>query len=437
MIKESCLLIKKFKREIALFLIIIFVSIAFPINYKIDTAIGQEKYPIFSETGYLVTSSKSAILIDAHSGRVLWEKNPHKKQSPASITKIITAIIAIENGDLKDKVVVSEEATLVGESEVWLEEGEIITFENLIYSALLFSANDACHAIAEHIGGSVEEFIDIMNKKAKEIGAINTSFVNPHGLDDKENGDGNISTAYDIAQIASYCMKNPKFSQIVNTRMKVMPGPPSSDEKRYVTNRNKFLNKYQYANGIKTGYTIKAGLCLVASAKKDGINLIGVVLDSETGYRDQDMINIFEYGFFKYKKIDTKVTDPFPNLIIENEGIYEEIEVNPIEKTEVLLSSEEEGKLQTKIEIDDNFNLPIKGGEKVGNLNIFLGNDELLKLDISSKNDVDIKSNKVNLSEITSSLWKYYIKILTIILVFILVFLSFKKVINLKKVHRR
>ncbi|GAG75374.1 unnamed protein product, partial [marine sediment metagenome] len=197
MIKESCLLIKKFKREIALFLILIFVSIAFPINYKIDTAIGQEKYPIFSETGYLVTSSKSAILIDADSGRVLWEKNPHKKQSPASITKIMTAIIAIENGDLKDKVVVSEEATLVGEAEVWLEEGEIITFENLIYSALLFSANDACHAIAEHIGGSVEEFIEIMNKKAKEIGAINTSFVNPHGLDNKENGDGNISTAYD------------------------------------------------------------------------------------------------------------------------------------------------------------------------------------------------------------------------------------------------
>jgi len=437
MIKDSCLLIKKFKREIALFLILIFVSIAFPINYKIDTAIGQEKYPIFSETGYLVTSSKSAILIDAHSGRVLWEKNPHKKQSPASITKIMTAIIAIENGDLKDKVVVSEEATLVGEAEVWLEEGEIITFENLIYSALLFSANDACHAIAEHIGGSVEEFIEIMNKKAKEIGAINTSFVNPHGLDNKENGDGNISTAYDIAQIARYCMKNPKFAQIVNTRMKVMPGPPSSDEKRYVTNRNKFLNKYQYANGIKTGYTIKAGSCLVASAKKDDINLIGVVLDSEPGYRDQDMINIFEYGFFKYKKIDTKVTDPFPNLIIENEGIYKEIEVNPIEKTEVLLSSEEERKLQTKIEIDDTFKLPIKGGEKVGHLNIFLGNDELLKLDISSKNDVDIKSNKVNLSEIKLSLWKHYFKILTIIFVFILVFLSFKKVINLKKVHRR
>ncbi|MFH1583497.1 MAG: hypothetical protein ABIA56_00005, partial [Actinomycetota bacterium] len=234
-----------------------------------------------------------------------------------------------------------------------------------------------------------------------------------------------------------YCMKNPKFAQIVNTRMKVMPGPPSSDEKRYVTNRNKFLNKYQYANGIKTGYTIKAGVCLVASAKKDDINLIGVVLDSEPGYRDQDMINTFEYGFFKYKKIDTKVTDPFPNLIIENEGIYKEIEVNPIEKTEVLLSSEEEMKLQTKIEIDDTFNLPIKGGEKVGHLNIFLGNDELLKLDISSKNDVDIKSNKVNLSEITSSLWKHYFKILTIVFVFILVFLSFKKVINLKKVHRR
>lgn len=437
MIKDSCSLIKKIKKGIALFITIIFISTAFPINYKIDTAIGQEKYPIFSETGYLVTSSKSAILIDADSGRVLWEKNPHKNQSPASITKIMTAIIAIENGDLKDKVVVSEEATLVGESEVWLEEGEIITFENLIYSALLFSANDACHAIAEHISGSVEEFMDIINKKAKEIGAINTYFVNPHGLDDEENGDGNISTAYDIAQIARYCMKNPKFAQIVNTRMKVMPGPPSSDEKRYVTNRNKFLNKYQYANGIKTGYTIKAGLCLAASAKKEDINLIGVVLDSEPGYRDQDMINIFEYGFSKYKKIDTKVTDPFPNLIIENEGIYKEIEVNPIEKTAVLLSSEEEVKLQTKIEIDDTFNLPVKGGEKVGHLNILLGNDELLKLDISSKDDVDIKSNEVNLSEITSSLWKYYIRILIIIFIFVLVFLSFKKVIKLKKVHRR
>jgi len=436
MIKDSCLLIKKIKKGIALFLTIIFISIAFPINHKIDNAIGQEKYPIFSETGYLNTSSKSAILIDADSGRVLWEKNPHEKKSPASITKIMTAIIAIENGELKDKVVVSEEATLVGESEVWLEEGEIITFENLIYSALLFSANDACHAIAEHISGSVEEFVDNMNEKAREIGAIDTYFENPHGLDDKENGDGNISTAYDIAQIARYCMKNPRFSHIVNTRMKVMPGPPSSDEKRYVKNRNKFLNKYQYANGIKTGYTIKAGLCLVASAKKEDINLIGVVLDSEPGYRDQDMINLFEYGFYKYKKINTKVTDPLPNLIIENEGIYEEIEVNPIKKTEVLLSSEEEEKLQTKIEIDDTLNLPVKGREKVGHLNILLGNDELLKIDISSKDDVDIKSNEVNLSEIKSSLWKYYIRILIIIFIFILVFLSFKKVIKLNKIHR-
>jgi D-alanyl-D-alanine carboxypeptidase (penicillin-binding protein 5/6) len=432
MVKDYYSFNKKIKKLITIFLLGILTFLVFPINSKLDIAIGQEKYPLYTETGYLSVSAKSAILIDTDSGRVLWEKYPHRKQSPASITKIMTAILAIENGDFKDKVVISEEATLVGESEVWLEEDEVITFENLVYSALLFSANDACHAIAECISGSVEKFVEMMNEKVKEIELNNTKFVNPHGLDDEDNGYGNVSTAYDIAQIAKYCMKNPVFAKIVNTRMKVMPGPPSSDEKRYVTNRNKFLNKYEYANGIKTGYTIKAGLCLVASAKKDDINLIGVVLDSEPGYRDQDMINLFEYGFSNYKKIDVGIKNPFPNLIIEKDGYYKEIEVNPIDSINILLRSEEEKDLQIEAEIYDKVNLPIKSGEEIGKINISIVNNEIDEVNISSLKNVDIKYNQYDISKIIPSIWKDYYRFLTIFLLFILVFLSFNRALNLK-----
>ncbi|GAI26459.1 unnamed protein product, partial [marine sediment metagenome] len=218
MVKDYYLLNKKIKKLITIFLLGILTFLVFPINSKLDIATGQEKYSLYTETGYLSVSAKSAILIDTDSGRVLWEKYPHRKQSPASITKIMTAILAIENGDFKDKIVISEEATLVGESEVWLEKDEVITLENLVYSALLFSANDACHAIAEYISRSVEKFVKMMNEKVKEIGLSNTKFVNPHGLDNEDNEHGNVSSAYDIAQIARYCMKNPVFAKIVNTR---------------------------------------------------------------------------------------------------------------------------------------------------------------------------------------------------------------------------
>ena len=432
MVKDYYLLNKKIKKLITIFLLGILTFLVFPINSKLDIATGQEKYSLYTETGYLSVSAKSAILIDTDSGRVLWEKYPHRKQSPASITKIMTAILAIENGDFKDKIVISEEATLVGESEVWLEKDEVITLENLVYSALLFSANDACHAIAEYISESVEKFVKMMNEKVKEIGLSSTKFVNPHGLDNEDNEHGNISSAYDIAQIARYCMKNPVFAKIVNTRMKVMPGPPSSDEKRYVTNRNKFLNKYEYANGIKTGYTIKAGLCLVASAKKDDINLIGVVLDSEPGYRDQDMINLFEYGFSNYKKIDVGIKNPFPNLIIEKDGYYKEIEVNPIDSIYILLKSEEEKDLQIEAEIYNKVNLPIKSGEEIGKINIGIGDNKIDEVNISSLKNVDIKYNQNDISKIIPSIWKDYYGFLIIFLLFILIFLSFKRALNLK-----
>jgi D-alanyl-D-alanine carboxypeptidase (penicillin-binding protein 5/6) len=432
MVKDYYSFNRKIKKLITIFLLVIFTFLVFHINSKLDIVIGQEKYPLYTETGYLSISAKSAILIDADSGRVLWEKYPHRKQSPASITKIMTAILAIENGDFKDKVVISEEATLVGESEVWLEENEVITIENLVYSALLFSANDACYAIAECIGGSVEKFVKMMNEKVKEIGLSNTKFVNPHGLDNEDNGYGNISTAYDIAQIARYCMKNPVFAKIVNTRMKVMPGPPSSDEKRYVTNRNKFLNKYEYANGIKTGYTIRAGLCLVASAKKDGINLIGVVLDSEPGYRDQDMINLFEYGFSNYKKIDVGIKNPFPNIIIEKDRYYKEVEVNPIDSINALLKNEEEKNLQTVAKIYERVDLPIKSGEEIGKIIISIGDNEIDEVNISSLKNVDIKYNQDCISKIITSICKDYYKFLTIFLLCILVLLSFKRALTIK-----
>lgn len=169
----------------------------------------------------------------------------------------------------------------------------------------------------------------------------------------------------------------------------------------------------------------------MASAKKDDINLIGVVLDSEPGYRDQDMINLFEYGFSNYKKIDVGIKNPFPNLIIEKDGYYKEIEVNPIDSIYILLKSEEEKDLQIEAEIYNKVNLPIKSGEEIGKINIGIGDNKIDEVNISSLKNVDIKYNQNDISKIIPSIWKDYYRFLTIFLL-ILIFLSFKRALNLK-----
>ncbi|GGK06399.1 D-alanyl-D-alanine carboxypeptidase DacB [Lentibacillus kapialis] len=235
-------------------------------------------------------SASNAILIEQSSGRVLFERQAHEQQPIASITKIMTAIIAIESGKLNDSVTVSNRAVHATGSSIYLEKGEKIKLKDLVYGLMLRSGNDAAVAISEHVGGSMEGFVHLMNQKAQWLGMTNTSFDNPHGLD----SDNHYSTAYDMAVLMRYAMDNDIFKEVTKTvRYK-------SENRAYSwKNKHKLVTgMYEYTNGGKTGFTRTAGRTLVSSALKGDMELIAVTLNGPDDWRDH--IGMFNWGFDNY-----------------------------------------------------------------------------------------------------------------------------------------
>ncbi|GAV23277.1 D-alanyl-D-alanine carboxypeptidase family protein [Carboxydothermus pertinax] len=240
---------------------------------------------------------RAAAVINVKSGKFVYLKNPDQKMYPASTTKILTTLIALEKGNLTDMVYVDKEASYVEGSAIWLNPGEKITLEDLLYSIMLNSANDSAIAVAKHIAGNVSSFVREMNDKARELGAKNTHFVNPNGLPN----DDHYTTARDLALIARAAMQNPKFREIVATKTKVINRDPKY--LRLLINHNKLLWRYEGANGIKTGYTVKARQCLVASANKNGEEFIAVILGSEGSNVYDDAQKLLDYAFANYKTV--------------------------------------------------------------------------------------------------------------------------------------
>ena len=271
-------------------------------------------------------NSEGAILIDSKTGKILYGKNENEKLYPASTTKILTAIIAIENCKLTDKITASYEAVMslpAGYSNAAIQPNETLTCKELLEMFLIHSANEVGTIFAEHISGSVENFVKLMNQKATQIGCKNTSFTNPSGIHDENL----YSTAYDMALIAQYCMKNETFRNIVSKPTCAIE-PTDKYEKRFFRNTNELLNKsseyyYKYAIGTKTGYTGQAKRCLIATSLKDNLELITVVLGGPPAYEEDtryvDTINLFEYGFSNYttKQIATKNTVA-KEIVVEN-----------------------------------------------------------------------------------------------------------------------
>jgi D-alanyl-D-alanine carboxypeptidase (penicillin-binding protein 5/6) len=241
----------------------------------------------------LAPGAQAAILYDAESGRVLFEKRADDEMLIASLTKIMTAIVAIENGRLDELVTVGPHAVGVEGSSIYLKEGEKIPLETLLYGLMLRSGNDAAVAIAEHVGGSVEGFVHMMNEKAEYLGLEHTHFANPHGLD----AEGHYSSARDLAVLTAYALKNPVFKEIVKTEVKTVPWPGEKWHRKFY-NKNKMLRFYQWADGVKTGYTKRAKRTLVASATRDGQQLITVTLNDGDDWKDSMMM--LEYGFRNY-----------------------------------------------------------------------------------------------------------------------------------------
>ena len=328
--------------------------------------------------GAIETSARSAILMDMDSNRILYEKNINEKRSVASISKIMTAVIAIESGKLDDKVIIGNEITKSYGSGIYIKVGEEMTLRDLVYGLMLRSGNDAALAIAKYVGGEVEDFVQMMNKKAKEIGMNNTEFHNPSGLDQEE---GNYSTAYDMAILTSYAMKLEDYKTITSTKKYTL----TTNKNVYSwINKNKLLSIYKYTTGGKTGFTEIAKRTLVSTATKNNTNLVVVTLNDGNDWQDHQ--NLFEYGFSNYTNL--KILDK-GNITIYDDEYYEDYKLYVKNDFYYLLSNSEEDNLIFKYEL--NKKRSINNGDMVGVLNIYLGDkkirDEKIYIDIINKKE--------------------------------------------------
>ena len=259
----------------------------------------------------ITTNSSSCLLMDAKTGKIIYAKNAYEKLYPASTTKLMTAILTLENCKLTDTAIVSHNAIYsipVGYSHASLKEDEELTIEQLLNVLLIPSANDAAIVLAEHISGSVEEFSKLMNEKAKSLGCLNTNFVNPNGIQNKNH----YSTAYDLALIGKYALKFPDIKRIAMVKQYTLPTTNKYDKTDRIFNATNGLinddvlnkNYYEYATGLKTGYTDASGYCIVSTAKKDDKELISVILNSDSiSKRYSDCKTLFNYGFDNYEYI--------------------------------------------------------------------------------------------------------------------------------------
>ncbi len=251
-----------------------------------------------SEISAPAITALAAILEDPATGDVLYEKNADQPLPMASTTKIMTALVTLENASLEETATISDHASAVGEASAWLEKGEVLSVEQLLFALMVQSGNDAAVALAEHVAGSEDAFVEMMNAKAGEMGLQHTSFGNPHGLDEE----GHYTSARDLAAMATHAMNIPEFREIVATRTYQIPRP-GHPSPRVMENHNKLLKLYPDATGIKTGYTLGAGKCLAASAQKDGRELVSVILNGDESYWSQT-ISLLDYGFNDFTHVE-------------------------------------------------------------------------------------------------------------------------------------
>jgi len=336
----------------------------------------------------LTESAKSAILIEASTGEVLYEKNADEALAPASMTKMMTLLLtmeAIEKGKigLEDEVPVSENAASMGGSQVFLEAGAMYTLDEIIKAVCIASGNDAAVVLAEAIGGSTQHFVEMMNEKSKELGLTATNFVNVYGLD----ADGHLSSARDMAKIGRELIKHDlilKYSSIYEDYLKKKDG-----SSLWMVNTNKLVRFYQGVDGLKTGYTGKAGFCLTATGDWKGLRLISVVMgEPDQDARSKDTIALLNYGKSVYKV----------NTILEKDSVLGEIDIELGERLKEEITILEDAKDLVKMNGEeenysykmnlDKVKAPIKRGEKVGTLEIY-SNEELIgEMDITVKRNV-------------------------------------------------
>jgi D-alanyl-D-alanine carboxypeptidase (penicillin-binding protein 5/6) len=380
----------------------------------------------FSYAEDLTLSGEGAILIDVDSSEVLYEKNGNSKFFPASTTKIMTAILAIENSNLNDIVTIDQEVVdLTDGSHIALEPGEELTLEQLLHALLIQSANDAALGIAKHTSGSIDKFVALMNAKAKELGAVNTNFVNPNGLHDESH----YTTAYDLALITRYAMKNETFKTISTKPNYIIPITNKKTEDRYLNTTNKIFNsnekinidgnlvpiKYDGVNCGKTGYTQVAQNCLVTSLEKEGHKLISVVLKSNGKEVYADTHKLLNYGIENFDKINVGFANKFIHNFKVDKGLAPF--VSGVTKTDsfALINKAHKGNIQEKLILEESIKAPILKNQTLGKVQYFLNDKMIAETDIVSTMDVQIDPKSSLLMRILSK-WYIFAGLLLIII---------------------
>ena len=333
-------------------------------------------------------SSKSAILIEASTGEILYEKNANERLKPASMTKMMTLLLtfeAIERGDLKlsDEVIVSVNASGMGGSQILLETGEKMTVDNLIKGVAIASGNDAAVALAEKIGGTQEYFVELMNKRANELGLKDTLFQNSHGIDE----DNHYSSAYDMGIIAKELLKHEKVTEY--TKIYEMYLRENTNQKVWLVNTNKLVRFYDYIDGLKTGYTKGAGYCITLTGMKNGMRLIAITMgEPSIESRNKETLGLIDYGFSQYE-LETLLTK---ESVIASKNISKslsrKVDIVPKEDIKVLNKKMQNKKNVTyRVKISD-LEAPIEKGEQVGTITIVENDTETRTIPLTVKETV-------------------------------------------------
>lgn len=376
-------------KKIITFLLSIIICLNIPITCYAEESTDNEDKKINAE---------SVVLMCMDTGEVLYRENEYEHLSPASVTKIMSMLLmleALDNGDisLTDKVTASEEAVSMGGSQIWLEVGEQMTVEELLKAVVVASANDACTALGEYIGGSVTGFVKMMNDRAAELGLENTSFENCTGLDDTVKN--HYSCAYDLAVIASEVMKHDIITQYTTIWLDSLRNGETE-----LNNTNKLVNTYEGITGLKTGTTSNAGFCVAATACRDDMNLVAVVLGSDTSEHRFDTASyLLDWGFANYQIVTPDIDESKITPVKVINGIFKEI-TPCIGSSSKIVVKRGTDNISYKYTIVKSVNAPIKKGKELGEIKILSDDKEIGAVKLISPNNI----SKVNLKTIWHSI---------------------------------
>jgi len=347
-------------------------------------------------------TAKSAIIMEASTGKVLYAKNAEERRYPASTTKMMTLIVALEHGNMDDLVPVSDNAANTEGSSLSLVAGEKMKLLDMLTGMMMISGNDATVAVAEYIAGSVPKFAQMMTEKAKAIGANDTNFSNSSGLPDPNH----YSTAADLAKIAAYGYKNPLFTKIVSTEHVVLPSP-DKDQVRDLYNENRLLWLYDGGNGVKTGYTDAAGRCLVSGAKRNGIQLVVVVLDSDCMW--DDSMKLLDYGFSRMRPVKLLGQGSILKTVHVDDGTTDTVRLITTQDVCIPVSDDDNAKFTTSVIAPNRIDAPVVAGQKIGMIKTYYGNTEIASVDLVAADQAD---RKTFFGLVWGSLWSFFTFIL-------------------------